>query len=245
MKSVVAIVACLACACGPAGRGSRPLQIVSERPLFDAIERHDAAEVEHLLRLGADPNGSTMSPLARAAGNGELDIVDLLLKAGADPNDARHRWTDPEDTALFNAIRGGFTPIVEMLIQAGADPDMRVDIGGASSTALDYAISRTQRDAVSALLAAGADVNARSVWLKAGATPEDMQTLLSRRDAGRTPLMAAVAAGDAALVQLLVRAGADAAAIGENGETALQQAERRDPPVPEIVRILKRPVPTR
>jgi ankyrin repeat protein len=242
MKGMTALgILLLAVGCQP----DHQPQLVSEQLMREAIERHDAAEVEHLIRLGADPNGSTMSPLARAASYGDVDVVDVLLRAGADPNDARYRAGFTEDTALFNAARGGFTPIVQMLLQSGADPDMRADIGGASVTVLDYAITHGQREAVAALVTGGADVHTRSVWLRAGETPDDMAELLRRPNAGRTPLMAAVAAGDVSLVEFLLRAGSDPAAVDEQGRTALQLAARLDPPAPDLVRALRSAAPAR
>jgi ankyrin repeat protein len=82
--------------CGATGSCGRP-------PLFEAVRRGDATEVERLLRAGADPNqvvevtqqghsGATfhLTPLTLAAQRGDVALIERLVAAGADP----HRQDD-------------------------------------------------------------------------------------------------------------------------------------------------------
>lgn len=77
-------------------------------PLFEAVARGEAAEVERLLASGADPNrvvevtqsghsGATfrLSPLSVAAERGDVPMIERLVAAGADPH-----WNDGQFTAF-------------------------------------------------------------------------------------------------------------------------------------------------
>ena len=104
-------------------------------PFEAAIINQDPAEVEALLKAGADPNrlitaGAfgiffSVPPLATAALQ-NVAIVKALLKAGADPN--RPSTKGPfgmlsSDPPLFLAASGLYLPAVQALLAAGADPN--------------------------------------------------------------------------------------------------------------------------
>jgi ankyrin repeat protein len=85
----------------------------SNDPLYDAVKRQDAAEVERLLDSGADPkrvttytqsghSGATfrLTPLMIAAQQGDVAMIERLVAAGTDPH-----WDDGQFTAFEWAIR--------------------------------------------------------------------------------------------------------------------------------------------
>src|SRR6185503_10058244 len=60
-------------------------------PLQWAVYRRDAAEVQRLIKAGADvslANNYGATPMSLAAATGDAEIIRLLLKAGADPDSA-------------------------------------------------------------------------------------------------------------------------------------------------------------
>ncbi|XP_035263897.1 ankyrin repeat domain-containing protein 50 [Anguilla anguilla] len=176
-----------------------------------------AATLEH-----ADCEGWT--PLRLAAWGGHAEAVRLLLDAGADVDgsDADGR------TALRAAAWAGHLEIVLALLEHGARPD-RADREG--RTPLIAAAYMGHREALEALLAHGARVDAAdadgrtALCVAAMCVPsaaggrghaEVVSALLDRgadpshRDKdGMTPLLLAAYEGQAAVMELLLEAGAD------------------------------------
>lgn len=150
---------------------------------------HADAEADAALILGA-----------RA---GRLDVVEGALAAGADVNAA----DETRFTALMAAALGDHLGIVRRLLAAGALTEPRD--GRFGNTALAIAARHGNVDSVSALLNAGADVNAR-------ATSD-----------GLTPLMQAAASLDDRAPEVigeLLAAGADTGAVDTDGWSALHHA---------------------
>ncbi|OON69229.1 ankyrin repeat domain-containing protein [Hymenobacter sp. CRA2] len=96
----------------------------SNKDLFKAVMKNDAAAAEMLLAGGADANapievmpGFRTTYLITAATNGNLNIVKSLLqhKAQINAKDAG------QETALLAAASQGHKAIVEFLLQNGAD----------------------------------------------------------------------------------------------------------------------------
>ena len=122
------------------------------------------------------------------------------------------RTADAEGmTPLMLAASLGRTDIVHLLVAAGAEVDA-VDARG--FTALFHACyhgdeDRGHPEAVQALLDAGADREATIGF-------------------GVRPLMYAAGNGEAGVVEVLLRAGADPAARNEGGRTALMMVKDRD-----------------
>ncbi|WP_400190539.1 ankyrin repeat domain-containing protein [Hymenobacter sp. B81] len=97
----------------------------TNKELFKAVMKNDAASVETLLKGGADPNaaievmpGFRTSYLITAATNGNLAVVKALVqhKAQINAKDAG------QETALVAAAAQGHKAIVEFLLTSGADP---------------------------------------------------------------------------------------------------------------------------
>jgi ankyrin repeat protein len=242
-----------------------------ETRLPDAVQRRDSAAVKELLKQSADANarqadGATalawaahwddlelatallkagadvkaaddlgMTPLALACTNGSAAMARLLLTAGAEPNRARKSGETPLMTAAFT----GSLELVQTLLSHRADVNAVVTEG--KQTALMWATSEKHPAIVKALVAAGADVNARTtggfsallfaarqgdtesggVLLDAGADPND------RARDNSTALVVAVASGREEMALLLLERGADPN-LAEGGYTALHAAVPKD-----------------
>jgi len=121
--------------------------------LFEAIDASDAQAIARLVAAGADIDevdlqGFQATPLAYAAGRGDVDMVRALLAAGADPNAAA--FTPP----LVEAAGAGFSGIVDILIDAGAEVDSPDEAG---LSALAIAAANGFASIARRLLQAGAD----------------------------------------------------------------------------------------
>ena len=180
-------------------------------------------------------NGFT--PLLFAAQQGNIDVARLLLAAGAgvdesapdgiggDTNASALFKKDTEAPALLVAIDSGHAGMARFLIERGADPNHT----GAGRAPLHAAVQREMPDVVRALLAAGADPNARL---------EKPLPLISRRitqnngltptTVGSTPFLLAASFGDLEIMRILVAAGADPFLTTNDNTTALMVAAGAD-----------------
>lgn len=219
--------------------------------------------VEALLATGARPDvpgRRRRTPLNEAAAAGRLEVVELLARHGVDLD---HRDDDGR-TPLSDALLNGHRPVAEllqglgataglaeaMLVEAAAAGDTRlvqqlVDQGAElegplGRTALPAAAEAGRQEAVMALLAAGADVEAATtggatalVHAAARGDREMAAALLEKgadpgavTDSGRTALMEAAVVGGDAVVAALLEAGANADVADRRGGTALILAAR-------------------
>ncbi len=162
--------------------------------------------VRELLSKGADINAKDhdgMTALMLASITGHVDVVQVLLAKGADVETKENDGA----TALILASENGFTEVVKALLAKGADVNARlttkmVATGGPpignlvpmrvtkdGRTALMLASGSGYLEVVKALLAKGANVNAKAYD-------------------GTTALDAATAGGHADVRALLLKAGA-------------------------------------
>jgi hypothetical protein len=166
-----------------------------DRALYEAAENGDVAEIDDLLRAGANVNAAVDgdgSPLIAAARTNRLAVVRHLLDRGADPN-----MPVPGDgSPLIAAADAGSVASVALLLDRGALVDQTVP---GDENALITASGNGRLDVVKLLVARGADVNAR-VWAPQGSAPQDGEW--------RTPLSMARRAGRADVIAFLQSAGA-------------------------------------
>ncbi|MEE8349149.1 MAG: ankyrin repeat domain-containing protein [Acidobacteriota bacterium] len=180
-------------------------------PLMFAAQAGSVEAVRLLLAAGADVNEGTEEagpPLLLAASNGKEQVALLLLEKGADPN-----ATDGYGmTALHWALEEGV-----------------VGMSGGHTQTDPYWVNPNSRELVKALLASGADPNARiqSDFMPyhihrfgRGAQQEPPQV----SQAGATPFLMAAASVDIAAMHLLVEAGGDPRMATFDGTTPLMVA---------------------
>lgn len=172
--------------------------------------------VRRLLALGADPNSRYLegeepqTPLYGAAGiANNPELTALLLAAGADPDDTLPpaNPADPEsrwgNESLYHAAEFRDATCLRLLLAARPHP---VRVSYCLARALDFA----HPDATLAFLEHGADPNFRVPW--AGNRTHFMKAVIN----GRPP----------AVIEAMLRAGADPAATDARGKTAYDHAVR-------------------
>ncbi len=189
------------------------------------------------------------------AGAGNVDCITALIVAHVNVNEKDNGGC----TALMIAATAGKADCVKALVAAGADVNANDNYG---DTAIEYAVygergwgyrfgkstmtfsaSGGIMDSIKALIAAGADVNAKD---KQGVTalmsaafigdPDIVKALIAARAdinaqdiQGETPLMkAATLYGNVDCVKAIIAAGADLNAKDNTGKTALARAMSRD-----------------
>ncbi|XP_023257592.1 dynein heavy chain 12, axonemal-like isoform X2 [Seriola lalandi dorsalis] len=194
-----------------------------------------------LLESGANPNACNIkkkTPLALAAQNGHLNVVEVLLHKGA------HVWCESDSgTILFEAAASGNPDVISLLLDYGADPNTplysghlpihRVAYHG-HRLALEHLIPVTRLDAVKESgmsplhsAAAGGHAHCVEILLKAGYDPNFMLHPRVRRsydDERRSALFFAVSNNDLQCTRLLLEAGA---MVNQDPITCLQVALRQ------------------
>ena len=175
---------------------------------------------------------SNMSPLHRAALNGELGKVRELLAAGADIKEVGEGGR----TAMHYAARGGNTEIIAELARRA--PDLIHTAADDGTTPLHQAAAFGGAGAVKKLLDLGADIWAKKDGMTAmhhAAEVGNIQTIaeLYRKapdlihtadNCGATPLHQAAAFGGADAVKKLVALGAIIQTKNKGGMTAMHYA---------------------
>jgi ankyrin repeat protein len=214
---------------------------LNETVLFRAAMWGHLEVANQLIAAGADPLatdkwGST--PFQIAASRGHRKVAEALIARGAkfDAKNARGR------TALFMAAKEGSEETALWLLDLGADPD--VQIKDSSETVMFHAAFNGNSKLVSALVKRGArtdgkdqegwtplhaatlrgDVGSVKALLNAGAKVNVLD------DHGLTPLLLGIHQGygdQAAIVDLLVTAGADLSKTDKYGRSALDLARER------------------
>jgi len=204
--------------------------------LMWAVDGQHSDIVKLLIEGGADVRTSSkggFTPLMFAARSGDLESARMLLDAGARVNDA----TPEHGTALVVASAGSQERLAIVLLDRGADPHAADKYG---ITALHNAVQRgltslvgTRYDAayrvqpanmpelVKALLAHGANPNAR-IAANDPRGPDGTPFTMK----GATAYFLAAVSGDAPLMRLLARSGADTRLKAEGDVTPLIAAAR-------------------
>lgn len=138
---------------------------------------------------------------------GDVAKTSALLKAGADCNTSNEEGA----TLLMLAAGAGHQAMVEMLLKAGATVDATDPRGWTAlfKALFNYEQNRGFPDVVETLIDAGANIEHQVAY-------------------GTRPLMIAAGYGEARVVEVLLAAGADTAAMNEGGRSARTIAETKD-----------------
>lgn len=187
--------------------------------MWAAAEGH-AEAVEVLLKAGAKPNTVSkggFSPLIFAAQNGDIDTVTHLLADGADMEYA----APPGMTALLVAMGARKLRVAELLLAKGGADVAAKDRNG--NTLLHNAAQLGDLEMAKALIAKGADVNARTTRPQGGRGGGGGGGR-GGPPAEQTPLMLAARGNHVDVMQSLIKAGADPKLKAQDGTTLLMAA---------------------
>lgn len=178
-----------------------------------AISQGRVDFMQRLLDKGADPNGNNGEPLLSAVRNGQGDALRWLLEKGAKPALATREgnWTALHEAATRKSGDDDGSraqAIVAALLDAGLEPKaISVGSGRLQPTPLLIAIHAGNRAAALRLIAAGSDIETRT---------------LDRDE--HTALLLAVTKGQADVVEALLARGADIEARDYAGRSAAMLA---------------------
>lgn len=150
----------------------------------------------------------TLLAIALHAGYREMSLY--LIDAGA-PLDTRQHFGR---TLLHEAANGGDPELIRLLLARGLEVDAVDD--HYKDTPLEYAAGYDKREAVAALLEAGANVNHQDI-------------------SGRTFLHAAVLGKRIKILQMLLAAGADPTIADNKGQTPLDLARAQNPKLAKLL----------
>ena len=195
--------------------------------MWAAAEGH-VTVVKELIRAGADLRArleSGFTPFLFAVREGRIGVVNALLDAGADVNEKIEPRTSGKSfhgapragsTALHIAVGNAHYQLAALLLDKGADPNaggpgyaplhmitwVRKPGGGDNDPAPDGSGNMTSLECVKALVAHGADINAR-MTKKVGVGLTSLNTV------GATTFLLAARTADAELMRFLAKLGAD------------------------------------
>jgi uncharacterized protein len=205
---------------------------------YTAADRGHKRVVEVLLKDGGvDVDGvsdDAATALWFTSSRGNLAVVEVLLAAGANENLALVHG----DSALMGAAREGHLPVVEALLKAGA---LALAVDGNEESAISHAVSEGHLAVAEALVeAAGEALSAekgREFLFVAAAAGGDAKAVAEVLAAGKvqnvdavfgyrksTAMMAAAGNGHAAVVEMLLAAGAKVDWRNSYQETPLRTA---------------------
>jgi ankyrin repeat protein len=156
-----------------------------------------------------------------AAQQGDIAIARQLLAAGADVDDKAADGT----TALVIAAHSGHSEFARFLLDNGADPNL----AGAGYSALHIAIPHQDLLLVEALIAHGANLDAK-VLSPTPARRDSRDFAILEQLVGTTPVWIAAVYRQKEILQALIDAGADTGFMTESRDTLLMLAiDGREP----------------
>ena len=174
-----------------------------------------------------------MTPLLLAVNGGHQDAVRVLLEAGAKADGAMPDGLTPLQLAQIRRHEG----LALFLLEHGADPNT----AGPGFPPLHVAAYLSQPAIAKALIARGADVNAR--MMKPYRVVAALELGVNRRpgdtgvftNIGSTPFVTAAKHGQIEIMRMLLDAGADPFLTAQAGENALMSAAGIGRPQPSNV----------
>jgi ankyrin repeat protein len=187
-------------------------------PLMWAAHAGDLALVQALLKAHARvdvSNAYGANAMLQAAQFGDVRIIAALLKAGANVESP-----NPDgETALMRVARAGNVAAARLLLQHGANVNARENFRG--QTPLIWAAAESQPQMVKLLIAAHADVNARSLINTDRRQVTGEPRAQARPPGGMTPLLYAARQGCLECVKFLAAGHADLDMADPEGITPL------------------------
>ena len=141
------------------GVAQTPSSGLTVENFFSAVHRNDTNTVSKMLEANTNLVQAVYVgrlPITVAAGDGSVQIVELLLRQGADVNVQNDTWntSNMRLTALEAAIWSGNTNLCKLLLEAGANPDLQSAFDG---SALHYAFAYHRTEVAGWLLDYGAN----------------------------------------------------------------------------------------
>ena len=189
-----------------------------------AVDPDDDSEVVVAGLVGS--GGGGLTPLIFAAREGDLESARALLGGGADVNQtSEYGWTP-----LLTAVNNRNYRLASLLLERGANPNL-ANKGGWTPLYLgtdnrnieggDYPVPKPDLDHLEILrqlLERGANPNAR---IRENTLTRTIFTMQWFFEDGATAFVRAAQSSDTALMQLLLKHGADPKLATANGDTAL------------------------
>jgi ankyrin repeat protein len=203
-----------------------------EFPLQAALDHQNVEIVELLVDNGANVNAKDFLTAESTKGNAQT--MEILLDAGADI-EARGSWSD---TQLILAVRSGKKKALEVLLNYGADINAT---GYGGHTALTAAIELENVELIQLLRSRGADTTINSALCKAaerGSGHKLLAHLLRPSAKGikdQGCIAAAVSAGNAESIRMLLDAGADIETKWHWGNGPLSYAVKKSADIVQLL----------
>jgi len=172
---------------------------------------------ESILANSREFDDGGYTALLLAAREDDAESAKLLLKAGARVDDMAASGA----SALLVAVHSDSPNVATLLLEAGADPNAAG--AGAGYTPLQAAVLRGNVAVVKALLARGAQPNAR-ITKPTPARRYGNEYVFGDHLVGTTPFYLAAKFGELDIMRALAAAGADTRAQGADGSTAIMLA---------------------
>lgn len=203
--------------------------------LMWAAAEGNTAAVEMLIEFGADIHAVSkggFTALLFAVREGKPDVVRALLKAGADVNEMLQKPSRQAGTSAMSlAVANAHFELAAMLLDVGADPNaagqgwtalhtitwIRHPGYASNDPAPEGSGNMSSIEFVKKIVAKGADVNAKM-------TKRTNVGLSSLNTMGATPFLLAARTGDAELMRLLAKLGADPLIPNSDNTTPLMVA---------------------